>query len=77
VPVTSLFALKTVSGFSLLAWRAADPERARAHIAELTGLFEAGRLHAAADTRLPLGEVVLAHRLLEDRKVLGRLMLIP
>lgn len=27
VPVTSLFPLRTVSGFSLLAWRAAAPER--------------------------------------------------
>ena len=34
VPVTSLFALKTVSGFSLLAWRAAAPAQARADIAE-------------------------------------------
>jgi NADPH:quinone reductase len=30
IPVTSLFPLKTVSGFSLLAWRAANPEQARA-----------------------------------------------
>ena len=43
VPVRSLFALKTITGFSLLAWRAADPERARGDIAELTRLFEAGR----------------------------------
>lgn len=61
VPVTSLFPLKTVSGFSLLAWRAADPERARADIAELTGLFETGRLRIAATT-LPLAEAVQAHR---------------
>jgi NADPH:quinone reductase len=77
VPVTNLFALKTVSGFSLLAWRAADPERARADIAELIGLFEAGRLRAAAETTLPLAEAVQAHRLLEDRAVVGRLLLTP
>jgi NADPH:quinone reductase-like Zn-dependent oxidoreductase len=77
VPVTSLFALKTVSGFSLLAWRAADRERARSDIDELTGLFETGRLHAAAETTLPLDEVVQAHQLLEDRAVLGRLLLVP
>lgn len=77
VPVTSLFALKTLSGFSLLAWRAADPERARSDIGELTGLFETGKLHAAAPTTLPLDEVVQAHQLLEDRAVLGRLLLVP
>jgi NADPH2:quinone reductase len=77
VPVTSMFALKTVSGFSLLAWRAAAPEQARAAIAELTGLFETGRLRAATETTLPLAEAVQAHRLLEHRTVLGRLLLVP
>lgn len=77
VPVRSLFALKTVTGFSLLAWRAADPERARADIAELTGLFGTGGLRAVAETTLPLAEVVRAHRLLEERAVPGRLILVP
>jgi NADPH:quinone reductase len=77
VPVTSLFALKTVAGFSLLAWRAADADQARADVAELTGLLQTGGLHAAAETRLPLAEVVQAHQLLEDRAVLGRLLLVP
>jgi NADPH:quinone reductase len=76
VPVTSLFPLKTVSGFSLLAWRAADPESARADIGELTELFETGRLRIAATT-LPLAEAIQAHRRLEDRTVLGRLILQP
>ncbi len=76
VPVTSLFPLKTVSGFSLLAWRAAYPDRARADITELTGLFGTGTLHATVET-LPLAEAARAHRLLEDRAVLGRLLLVP
>jgi NADPH2:quinone reductase len=76
VPVTSLFALKTVSGFSLLAWRAAAPEQARADIAELTGLFATGQLRIAVTT-LPLAESVQAHQLLEDRTVVGRLLLAP
>jgi NADPH:quinone reductase-like Zn-dependent oxidoreductase len=77
VPVRSLFALKTVSAFSLLALRAADPAQARADIAELTALFETGGLLAAAETTLPLAEAVQAHRLLEDRAVIGRLLLMP
>jgi NADPH2:quinone reductase len=76
VPVTSLFPLKTVSGFSLLAWRAADPQQARADIAALAGLFGTGRLRAVTDA-LPLAEVTRAHRLLEDRAVVGRLLLMP
>lgn len=77
VPVRSLFALKTMAGFSLLAWRAAAPERARADIAELTGLLQTGKLQAATATVLPLAQAAEAHRLLEDRAVLGRLLLVP
>jgi NADPH2:quinone reductase len=77
VPVTSLFGLKTVAGFSLLAWRAADGDQARADIAELTGLLQAGDLRGVTETTLPLSEVVQAHRLLEDRAVVGRLLLVP
>jgi NADPH2:quinone reductase len=76
VPVTSLFALKSVSGFSLLAFRAADPEQARADIAELTRRFESGALHAST-RELPMADAVRAHQLLEDRTVTGRLLLIP
>lgn len=76
VPVTSLFPLRTVSGFSLLAWRAAAAERARADLAELTRMFETGQLHATSTT-LPLAEAVQAHQLLEDRTVAGRLVLVP
>jgi NADPH2:quinone reductase len=77
VPVRSLFALKTATGFSLLAWRAANAGQARADIAELTGLLLSGRLRAATETRLPLADVVQAHQLLEDRAVTGRLLLLP
>jgi len=76
VPMLSLAALKTLSAFSLLAWRAAAPERARADIAELTSMLTAGELHPAIKT-LPLADVAGAHRLLEDRAVLGRLVLTP
>jgi NADPH:quinone reductase-like Zn-dependent oxidoreductase len=76
VPVLRLTALKTLSAFSLLAWRAAAPERARADIAELTSLLTAGELRAATRT-LPLADVAKAHRLLQDRAVLGRLVLTP
>jgi NADPH2:quinone reductase len=76
IPVRSLFGLKTVTGFSLLAWRATAPERARADIAELAGLLQTGELRAVTQP-LPLSEVVQAHRLLESRTFPGRLILVP
>jgi NADPH:quinone reductase-like Zn-dependent oxidoreductase len=76
VPVVSLFALKTVSGFSLLAWRTADPGQARADITTLADLFGSGQLRAVTEV-LSLAEIVRAHRLLEDRAVSGRLVLTP
>jgi NADPH:quinone reductase len=77
VPVRSLFALKTVSGFSLLAYRAAAADQLRAQISELADLLLKGELRAATDTRLPMSDIVEAHRLLEARAVLGRVILLP
>ena len=77
VPVRGLFGLKSVTGFSLLAWRAADPEAVRAGIAELAGWFGSGKLRAVTGATLPLAEVSRAHRLLEERSVPGRLLLVP
>jgi len=74
VPVLSLAALKTLSAFSLMAWRAAAPERARGDIAELTRLLQSGELRAVVTT-LPLAEVASAHRSFEERGVLGRVVL--
>lgn len=65
-----------VRRFSLLAWRSIDEAQARADIAELTRLLEAGELRAAT-TALPLAEIAGAHRQLEDRAVAGRLLLVP
>lgn len=77
VPVRSMFALKTVSGFSLLAYRATAPDRLRAQIAEVSDLLLKGELRAATDTRLPMTEIAEAHRLLEARTVRGRVILLP
>jgi NADPH:quinone reductase len=76
VPVRSLFMLKSVTGFSLLAWRSIDEAQARADIAEVTALLLAGELHAATTT-LPLAGVARAHQLLEDRAIPGRIVLVP
>jgi NADPH:quinone reductase len=77
VPVTNLFALKSVAGFSLLAWRAASPEQARQEMTEVADYSTSGQLRTAVHARLPLTEAVAAHRLLEDRAQLGRVLLLP
>ncbi|MCZ0994739.1 zinc-binding dehydrogenase [Streptomyces noursei] len=77
VPVTSLFALRTVVGFSLLAWRAAAPERARAEMAELAGHAASGRLRTAVHARFPLADAPAVHRLIEERSHLGRILVLP
>ena len=76
VPLLRLAALKTLSAFSLLALRAAAPEQARANNAELARLLESGELRAVTKT-LPLADIAKAHRLFEERSVLGRLVLTP
>jgi NADPH2:quinone reductase len=77
LPVTNLFALKSVAGFSLVAWRAADPEQARREMTEVAEYSTAGQLHTTVHARLPLAEAAAAHRLLEDRSQLGRVLLLP
>ena len=77
VPFTSLYALRSVTGFSLLAWQAARPAGYRKAIAELTDDLATGRLRFTVHTRLPLTEAVEAHRLLDARAQLGRILLVP
>ncbi|MEU4243760.1 zinc-binding dehydrogenase [Actinoplanes sp. NPDC026619] len=77
IPVQSLFGLKTVTGFSLLAWRAARPEQARAEMTEVAGYLEDGRLRTEVAATLPLTEAAKAHHLLEDRSTIGRVLLVP
>jgi len=77
IPVRSFYGLKTVVGFSILAWRAARPEEARAEMTEVTRYLWDGRLRADVRATLPLTEAAQAHRLLEDRSTIGRVLLVP
>ncbi|MFI9363207.1 zinc-binding alcohol dehydrogenase family protein [Kitasatospora sp. NPDC053057] len=77
VPVARLFGLRTIVGFSLIAWRTVRPEPARRDIEECVEHFTAGRLRTAVHARLPLAEAATAHRIMEDRSHLGRILLLP
>lgn len=77
VPVTSLFAVRSVIGFATLAWRAARPAEYALAVTELTDLLTTGRLRHSVHTRLPLTEAAAAHRILDERANLGRVLLVP
>jgi len=44
---------------------------------EVLAHIEAGRLHPVVDRVLPLGEAREAHRLLEEREIFGKVVLVP
>jgi NADPH:quinone reductase len=75
VPVSSLFALKSVAGFTFTTWQAACPDTARAEVDELAERAAAGHLTAAVHATLPLTEAAEAHRMVESRSALGRVLL--
>jgi NADPH2:quinone reductase len=77
IPVRTLYQLRSVIGFSLLAWRASRPEEATCAVEELTDHFLTGRLRTTVHTRLPLADAAKAHQLLDDRAQLGRILLVP
>lgn len=75
VSAQALFEMKSVSALSSRAWWASRPDEVRAAIAEVTGLLRSGELRVEVAAVLPLEEVAEAHRLLEDRSRIGRVVL--
>ena len=70
----SLIAVKSVTGFSFRAWQAAFPDRARADMAEVAGLWRAGVLRSAVHARLPFERVAAIHEILDGRANIGRVV---
>ncbi|GHI94386.1 quinone oxidoreductase family protein [Streptomyces olivaceus] len=77
VAMTELFGLTYVVGVSLDAWTKADPARAAEARADLVRLVAAGALRVAVHTTLPLTRAAEAHRVIESRSQLGRVVLVP
>ncbi|MEU0475838.1 zinc-binding dehydrogenase [Streptomyces olivaceus] len=77
VAMTELFGLTYVVGVSLDAWTKADPARVAEARAELVRLVAAGALRVAVHTTLPLTRAAEAHRVIESRSQLGRVVLVP
>ncbi len=70
----NLFQLKSVTGLSLLAWRAARPEEAHDDITEVTQYWQSGDLKPVVHGIYPLAETATIHTILDDRANLGRLI---
>jgi NADPH2:quinone reductase len=77
VSAASLFGFKSVTGVSIMGWRGARPDAARADIAEVSRRWQAGELRPVVDTSYPLTEVARIHETLDARTNLGRLIAIP
>ncbi|WP_405137195.1 zinc-binding alcohol dehydrogenase family protein [Nocardia sp. NBC_01388] len=77
VSVLDLVALKSVSGFSLTAWRTARPSEHLDTVSDLTRWLCSGQVHTSVFARLPLSAAAAAHRLVEQRLHRGRVVLLP
>ena len=68
---------RTLVGVDWGAWTGRDPEGNQALFAQLMELAGAGHLHPVEPTEYPLDDVVRALTDLQDRKVGGKVVLLP
>lgn len=68
---------RTVTGMSMARFAGGQPEVYERHGAELWALERAGRLRAAVHAEIPLAEAARAHRIIEGRTNLGKVVLRP
>jgi NADPH2:quinone reductase len=68
---------RTLVGIDWGAWTMRDPEGNQALLAELMQLAGSGALHPVEPIAYPLDDVVRALTDLQDRKVAGKLVLVP
>ncbi|MFH8366877.1 zinc-binding alcohol dehydrogenase family protein [Streptomyces sp. NPDC018031] len=68
---------RTVTGFQMARTAATRPDLMERWRRELWELRAAGRLRAAVHAVLPLAEAAAAHRIIESRANLGKVVLVP
>ncbi|WP_329482462.1 zinc-binding dehydrogenase [Kribbella sp. NBC_01510] len=73
IPGLGLFG-RSVTGVSMMGWRQARPDEARADIAEVTRRWQSGDLRPVVHATYPLTDVVRIHETLDARTNLGRLI---
>jgi NADPH:quinone reductase len=67
----------SVAGFYLGRLMALAPEVVREAADELVRLWEAGAVRPVVGSELPLGEAAAAHELIEQRRHVGKVVLVP
>ena len=67
----------SVAGFYLGRLMGLAPEIVREAADELVGLWEAGAIRPVVGFEFPLAEAAAAHALIEDRKHVGKVVLVP
>jgi len=77
IPIEQVLGLHTISGFGWAAWIGQRPEQARAEMDELVELAVAGGLRTEVHGRVRLDDAPEAHRMLEDRSRVGRVLVVP
>nr|UUG47321.1 quinone oxidoreductase [Amycolatopsis sp.] len=77
VAMPDLFGLKYVVGSAFDAWLANAPAEAAEGRERLIEYLAGGRLRTAVHAVLPLDQAAKAHRIIEDRAQLGRVVLVP
>ncbi|GIM94845.1 quinone oxidoreductase family protein [Paractinoplanes toevensis] len=68
---------KTITGFTVARFAATQPDRYRENGDELWELARTGRLRPAVHAELPLAQAAEAHRIIESRENLGKVVLRP
>jgi len=66
-----------LAGFYLGRLLRLDPELVGRAVGELLGLWQAGALQPLVGAELPLAEVGRAHELVESRRSVGKVVLVP
>ncbi len=77
VPVMRLLEMKYIVGSAFNAWWKHEPEALKKGLAELVDYVCTGRLRVGLHATLPLERAADAHRMIEERAHLGRLLLVP
>ncbi len=68
---------QTVTAYYVAHWFAARPKRSLEAFMTLIELVQTGRLDVEVARRLPLGGAAEAHRIMESRQAIGKIVLKP
>ncbi|MFF0754072.1 zinc-binding alcohol dehydrogenase family protein [Streptomyces sp. NPDC004267] len=76
LPVLDLLGMRTVTGFSMPAVLEHRPRQAQQAVRDLVRMVTDGSVRPVIHARVPLTEAARAHELLEERRTMGRVVLV-